>query len=199
MFVDGSNLFGGICDLLKPGEYFDFGHFLTLIEKEMSIYKVKFYASYVKESPLESSSKRFFRETQKIFFDSAKNCRKVDFFEGHFSGQGKEKGVDVHLAVDMALKACLKEYDEALIMTGDADLIYPVEKVNFFNIPVHMIAISSRFPYAISFKTKQKIIYDYNNYYKFKTLPMLPKKPYNVKVIDLKGKIEIKRHKKPDA
>jgi len=36
-------------------------------------------------------------------------------YEGHFSGSGKEKGVDVRLAVDMVYGAARGLYDEAAI------------------------------------------------------------------------------------
>lgn len=195
MFVDGSNLYGGICDLLKPGEYFDFDNFIKQIETKFKLDKIIFYATYSQKT-LKHSQKIIKQiKTQKLFFDSVKNCQKVDFYEGHFSGSGKEKGVDVHLAIDMALGSCLKQYNEAIIFTGDADLLYAVEKATELGSRVHMACISSRFPYALFYKTGYKLIFDYDNFFNKKIKPKLKIKPKNekyIKILKLTAKMIIK-------
>ena len=76
---------------------------------------------------------------KKEFFNKVKEIKKVNFYEGHFSGtSGKEKGVDVRLAVDLVLGACTNKYDEAIIMTGDADLTYAVSQAKIFK-KIHLM------------------------------------------------------------
>ncbi|MDZ4343642.1 MAG: NYN domain-containing protein, partial [Candidatus Binatia bacterium] len=119
-FVDGSNLFGGMAEILKPGEYFDFADFVGQLERDCSLEKIYFYGTYVRHLSTDSKTKQTLTLTQRRFFDSAKKHPKVVFYQGHFSKTtGKEKGVDVHLAIDMAVGAATSQYDEAIIITGD--------------------------------------------------------------------------------
>jgi uncharacterized LabA/DUF88 family protein len=165
-FIDGSNLYGGLTDLLRPGEYIDFSDFLTVIEEDLSVDAVQFYATYMKVDPDKPSAYRLVLEAQKKFFDGAKNNPKVTFSKGHFSGFGKEKGVDVMLAVDLAVGAATNKFDEAVIMTGDADLRYAVEVAQKFEKPIHLAAIGSRFPFGIVRHVENKFVYDLGIFFK---------------------------------
>src|SRR3990167_5836846 len=143
LFIDGSNLYGGFTDLLKPGEYFNFKDLLKLIEKEIPIETVIFCGTYMRENGQKTTADQLIAKAQIEFFNQVKEIKKVDFFEGHFSGtSGKEKGVDVRLAVDLVLGACTDKYDEAIIMTGDADLTYAVSQAIQFK-KIHLMAFSS--------------------------------------------------------
>lgn len=195
LFVDGSNLYGGLTELLKPGEYFDFTELLELINKEIAIDKVFFYGTFMRIDPNKSKLHRLIVIAQKAFFNSAKNNQKVIFYSGHFSGTGKEKGVDVHLAVDMAIGASTNQYDEMLIMTGDADLKYAVEKAQEFGKRISLVALSSRYPFGIASLVKMRIVYDVDDYFKLKIIPNYQGKPKNIKVIDLNKKINVIRLK----
>lgn len=196
LFVDGSNLYGGMTDLLKPGEYFDFSELLKIIEEDMVFSKVMFYATYMRDDLHKSKASQRRAKAQKSFLDSAKNNPKVIFYEGHFSGGGKEKGVDVRLAVDMVYGAAMKEYEEAAIMTGDADLTYAVEMVRKIGLPAHLIALGSRFPFAISFKANRRLVYDYRHHFENEVLLKYRNKPRYLCIKDITEKIGIKR---PDA
>jgi len=116
----------------------------------------------------------------------------VTFFKGHFSGSGKEKGIDVHLAVDLALGAATNAYDQAAIMTGDADLLYAVECAKQFQKAVHLVAFGSRFPLAISFQTKKKIVFDYHRFFVRSVAPRLRGRPKGLTVRDLRGRLKVR-------
>lgn len=191
LFVDGSNLYGGFTDLLKPGEYFSFKDLLKLIEKETPIETIIFCGTYMKEDGQKTTADQLIAKAQIDFFNQVKEIKKVSFYEGHFSGtSGKEKGVDVRLAVDLVLGACTNKYDEAVIMTGDADLTYAVSQAKQFK-KIHLMAFSSRFPYGMSFQVNKRIIFDYQKYFIKKALPLFRKKPRYLKIIDIDGKVKI--------
>ncbi len=191
LFVDGSNLYGGLTDLLAPGEYLDFGSFLTEIEKDIKISKVKFYGTYMSIDSSQSSAQQLIAKAQVEFFNNVKSHPKVDFYEGNFSKTtGKEKGVDVKLAVDLALGACLDEYKEAIIMTGDADLAYAVIKAKELGKQVHLAAFASRFPYAFSFSVNKRFVYDYKNYFQKKALPLYRKPPRYLNIRDITKEVK---------
>ena len=87
IFIDGSNLYGGLTELLKPGEYFDFASFLKIIETDFPVSKVYFYGTYMRIDKTRMGKKyRLSVRAQKAFFDNAKRHPKTIFFKGHFSG-----------------------------------------------------------------------------------------------------------------
>lgn len=191
LFIDGSNLYGGLTDLLNPGEYLDFTTFLIAIEKDIKVSKVKFYGAYMNIDPNQSSVKQLIAKAQVEFFNNVKSHPKVEFFEGNFSKtSGKEKGVDVKLAVDLVLGACLNEYKEAIIMTGDADFTYAVERAKKLGKQVHLAAFASRFPYGFSFSVNKRFIYDYKNYFKKKSLPLYGKPPRYLNIRDITKEVK---------
>ncbi len=192
LFIDGSNLYGGLTDLLNPGEYFDFSAFLACVEKDIKISKVKFYGTYMIEDSSQSSAKQLTAKAQIEFFNNAKSHPKVEFIEGHFSKtSGKEKGVDVKLAVDLALSACTNDFDEAIIMTGDADLSYAVRRAKDLGKQVHLAAFASRFPYGLSFMANKRFVYDYKKYFVKKALPLYRKPPRYLKVRNITKSIKV--------
>ncbi len=191
LFIDGSNLYGGFTDLLQPGEYLKFDDFIRLIKKEMPISKIMFYGTYMKEDDQKTTADRLKAKAQIEFFNSVKENEKVEFYEGHFSAtSGKEKGVDVRLAVDMVLGACTDQYDQAIIMCGDADLTYAVLKAKQFK-KIHLMAFASRFPYGMSFKANKRFVFDYKNYFKNKALPLYRNRPKYLKIIDITKSIKV--------
>lgn len=170
-FVDGSNLFGGMAELLRPGEYFDFSDFLRQLEQDFLLEKVYFYGTYMRHLSTDSKTRQALTLVQRRFFDSVKKNRQVIFYQGHFSKTtGKEKGIDVHLGIDMAVGAATNSYDEAIIITGDADLLYAIETAQRFKKRVHLVSLSSRLSLTIALKTQSSLLFDLNDHFKQKVL-----------------------------
>ena len=190
LYVDGSNLYGGMSELLRSGKYVDFADILKAIEDDYQIDKVKFYVTYLLEEPNASLSKRLFIKTQHKFIKSARAIDKVEFYKGYFSPTSKkEKGVDVKMAVDMVKDAYEENYDQAVIMTGDDDFLYAIKCVRALKKAVHLAAFASRFPYGIAHNTNQRIVYDFNDHFKAKVLPKLSNPPVNLKIRRLNNKV----------
>lgn len=59
--------------------------------------------------------------------------------------RGKEKGVDVALAVDLLSMAYSNAYDYAIIVSGDADFINAIEEVKRFGKIVYVASFKKRF------------------------------------------------------
>lgn len=193
LFVDGSNLFGGLTELLADGSYLNFQPFIKQVQADFAYDEILFYATYMKVDTSKNQVHKRQVMAQKAFFDSAKATPKVKFVKGHFSGSGKEKGVDVKLAVDMTVGACQNRFDEAVIMTGDADLRYAVEITKKLKKPVHLAAIGSRFPFGISVVADHKVVYDYGGYFVRELVPQYRRKPKDLIVRELKGKIKVSK------
>lgn len=209
LFIDGSNLYGGMTALLPVGSYFDFAAFAVVIQRILPVQEIQFYGTYMRDNLEKPVDQRLLIHAQKAFFDSAKTTPGVVFHEGHFSGSGKEKGVDVRLAVDMVYGAARGLYEEAVIMTGDADLTYAVEVTRQAGLPAHLLALASRFPVAISYKANRRIVLDYQQFFTDTVLPSLRTKPRHLQVEEIAADLPVLRigalptangHKKrPDA
>lgn len=117
---------------------------------------------------------------------------KVEFYKGYFSGtSGKEKGIDVKLAVDLLKDAYEGSYKCGVIMTGDDDFLYSIECVRKINVPVHLAAFGSRFPFGIAHNTNHRIVYDLNDFFKNSVFPALTRPPKNIQVRDITSKSTI--------
>jgi uncharacterized LabA/DUF88 family protein len=177
-FVDGSNLFGGIAEILKPGEYFEFDEFVAALEKEIDIDQINFYGTYMRADQKTTEKATLLALAQKEFFDSAKNHKKLSFYSGHFSKtSGKEKGVDMHMGIDMAIGACLSTFNQAIVVTGDADLLYAVQVVRRFGKQATVACLGSRFPLALVLQANKTIVIDLNKHFAVKIQPKLRIKP----------------------
>ena len=139
------------------------------MKEDFTIDRVEFYGTYMQIDQSKSAIHAKRVRAQKAFFDSSKACVEVTFHKGHFSGSGKEKGVDVQLAVDMVVAACTGAIDEAIIMTGDADLKYAVQTSRRFSIPVHIAALASRYPFGIAPLATRIVVYDLHSYFASRT------------------------------
>lgn len=163
MFIDGTNLFMGLYDLFGVKNIPKFKDLIKVINKNQKVNKIFFYASYMiprndseKEKELLSAEADFLRQV--------KEKRGVYFYKGHRSPTSKkEKGVDVHLAVDIVKNAFLKKCDQVAIMTGDADLIYPVEIAKRLGLKTIAFFIPSRFSLEMSYKIGKPIVLNFLN------------------------------------
>lgn len=162
LYIDGTNLFAGQYDLFGPKKVLSFRALLKDIKKYYPVSKVYFYASYTPRKPKRRPAAFFSSEA--IFYRDVRSVPGLIFYKGHRSPtSGKEKGVDVHLALDMVKDAFLKKYDESVIMTGDADLVYAVQIVRKLGFPVYAIFFPNRFSLGLSFATVSSIVLNYLN------------------------------------
>src|SRR3989344_3706480 len=135
LYIDGTNLFAGQNELFGPQKYLSFKYLLKEIDKLINIDQTYFYASYMNRKNRLTPILRDLIASEALFYKEVRNTAKTSFYKGHRSPvSGKEKGVDVHLAVDIVKDAFLGNCKHIAVMTGDADLIYPIEIVKLFNI-----------------------------------------------------------------
>ena len=115
LYVDGSNLYGGMRDLLPPGSYFDFGLLLEIMRRDIPIDAVEFYGTYsrIESEQLLVVQQRIFG--QAAFFNGAKSLPDVTFHAGYLSGGNQEKGIDMRLGLDLYIGARNHDFDEAIL------------------------------------------------------------------------------------
>lgn len=126
LFVDGSNLYAGQYELFGPHMYLHFPKFIKEVEKrlETTFTKIYFYASYSPKQKKPTRRQKLYLKNEALFYKSVKQAKNVVFFKGYRSKtSGKEKEVDVKLAVDVVDFAHRNYYQDVYLLSGDADFM----------------------------------------------------------------------------
>ncbi|HUD20792.1 MAG TPA: NYN domain-containing protein, partial [Candidatus Saccharimonadales bacterium] len=198
LFIDGSNLFGGLYELIGAKKTIVFSEFIELIRPNLPVDDVFFYGTYMRSDDTKSEKERLKANNQKALFDSVKQCEGINLYWGHLSRtSGKEKGVDVHMAIDIALSAALKKYNEITIMTGDADLQYAVEIAKQYGVGVNLAALSTRFPLGIALRVNNCAVFDVGEFFKKNVLEKYHIKRKNIQVFDISELVRDLENKGP--
>ena len=167
LYIDGTNLLAGLVEIFGYNNIPSFDSILKEIRKYYKIDKIYFYASYTPSKNVRRKSIKKQIGLEIEFFKEVREQKDLTFYKGYRSPTSKkEKGVDVHLAVDMVKDAFLKKFDRAIIFSGDADFEYSVEIVRNSGLPVYAFFLPNRFSLAIAYKTLSPKILDYNQCFK---------------------------------
>lgn len=168
LYIDGTNLFAGQNELFGPKKYLSFNNFVVELNKIVKINKIYFYASYLPTRGRLASKYKSLAVAESLFYKDVKSIPNLEFYKGHRSpASGKEKGVDVHLAVDLVRHAFENKCRTIVIMTGDADLSYPVEVAKSYGLQTMAIFLPNRFALGISHKVSKSFVLNYQKRFKF--------------------------------
>lgn len=182
LYIDGTNLFAGQNELFGPKKHLSFEFLIKEINKLVRVDEIYFYASYMNRKNHLTSRLKDLIAAEALFYREVIHTRNVTFYKGHRSPtSGKEKGVDVHLSVDIVKDAFLKRCNQIVVMTGDADLIYPLEVVKLLKIPTIAFFLPNRFSLEMAYKVDKAFVLNFGN--KFRADRKLPKQ---LKVIAIK-------------
>jgi uncharacterized LabA/DUF88 family protein len=139
VFVDGANFYMNLRGARIDKGNLDFGAFSRKLILDRHWVGTFFYSAPVRpqDDPVAAiEQQRFFshlRTTKNVVlklgvleerFRACKNCRSLTRFM-------LQKGVDVLLAVDMMAKGIANEYDDAYLVSADADFVPLVEYIRF--------------------------------------------------------------------
>lgn len=176
LYIDGTNLFAGQNELFGPNKHLSFSFLIQEIKKWVPVDNIFFYASYINQknrTKLTEDRKRLIA-AEALFYREVRNTKGVTFYRGHRSPtSGKEKGVDVHLSVDIVKDIFFGKCNQIVVMTGDADLIYPLEVVKMLKARTHAIFLPSRFSLEMAYKVDKAFVLNFLN--KFKSDRKLPR------------------------
>jgi len=173
LYIDGTNLFAGQNELFGPNKYLSFSYLIKEIKKLFSIDNILLYASYLNDFNQRKPELKKLKAAESFFYREVKLYPGLTFYKGHRSPtSGKEKGVDVHLAVDIVKDVLLGSCNEVVIMTGDADFIYPIELAKQFNVKTGAIFLPNRFSLEMAYKVNRAYVFDFLG--KFKINRKLP-------------------------
>ena len=147
LFVDGTNLYASQYELFGPKKYLNFSKFTKEVEKKIRVRfnKIYFYASYSPKPKRLTKKRKLYLKNEALFYRSVKRTENVIFFKGYRSKtSGKEKEVDVKLAVDLVDFAHRKKYRKVYLLSGDADFMAALEKVKSLKIPIEVLCMENK-------------------------------------------------------
>lgn len=157
LFVDGSNFNAGQYELFGPKRYLDFSEFVKHVEKLLNVkfIKIYFYASY-SPVPINPNKKQIaYLKNEGLFYKNVNSIKKLDFFKGYRSKtSGKEKEVDVKLAVDIVDMVYRDKFDYMYLISGDADFMHALKVVEKNGKKIRIITLQNRIPYRFSYLFK---------------------------------------------
>jgi uncharacterized LabA/DUF88 family protein len=148
LFIDGTNLYAAQYELFGPQKYLDFVKFIREIEKEIKVDfdKIYFYASYSPKPKKPTKKEKLYLKNEALFYRSVKKTKKnVIFFKGYRSKtSGKEKEVDVKLAVDITDFAHRRMFNHLFLLSGDADFMSALEKIKLLKINTEILCMENK-------------------------------------------------------
>ncbi len=154
LFVDGTNLYAGQYELFGPKKYLNFKELITFLEKnvKVSFNHVYFYASYSPKTSNPTKKEKAYLKNEALFYRNVKSVKNLTFFKGYRSKtSGKEKEVDVKLAVDIADSAHKNKFEKLFLWSGDADFMHALKIAQDLDKEINIIALENRIPYRFSY------------------------------------------------
>lgn len=131
VFIDGSNLYHKLKDLqIKNTTSFDYLGFCNLLARDRKIVLCKYYVGVVRASQNDKIAQSMRAGQQKVFQHLINQGLVLE--RGYLmksGGKFHEKGVDVKIAVDMVIGAYENDYDVAILVSSDTDLVPAIRQV----------------------------------------------------------------------
>ena len=165
LFVDGTNLYAGQQELLGSKNYLNFREIISTLEKKSNTIfkKIYFYATYSPIPKTLTKKEKEYLKNEHYFYKSVKEDSRVIFFKGYRSKtSGKEKEVDVKLAVDIVDFAHRKKYFNMFLWSGDADFMHVLKIANSLKRRVFIVSLQNRIPNRFAYFYKTYILYKNN-------------------------------------
>lgn len=135
VYIDGFNLYFGICDLHARYKRLDV-HKISqaMLKDRQALIDVKYFTARISGDPTKESRQRRYLD--------AIDTTPAQVYYGHYLGKpvqchrchhtwikNEEKMTDVNIATQLLLDAYHDRYDRAVIVGGDSDLIPPIQAV----------------------------------------------------------------------
>jgi len=129
IFIDGSNFYHGLKNVVGKTNI-DFQKLAEKLCGERDLIRTYYYNAPVQREGREGNEEKY--RSQQKFFSALDNVPYLTKKLGRLEKRGNiwvEKGVDVHLAVDMLSMAVKNLYDVAILISGDGDFASAIDAV----------------------------------------------------------------------
>lgn len=127
IFIDGSNFYKKLKQIgIKQPSKLDYSKFVHYLVKDNNLVYLGYYVGEVRYERTNLKSVELYSKQQSFFTKIKKEIPYVKIVKGiiqNIKGVYKEKGVDVQLALDIYRMAVNHEYDKAILISSDTDLI----------------------------------------------------------------------------
>jgi uncharacterized LabA/DUF88 family protein len=153
LFVDGTNLYASQLELVGAGAHLLFPEFIQQVEKHLktTFDHLYVYASYSPQPKVWSAKAKAYLKNEALFYKSMKRLPNLTFFKGYRSPtSGKEKEVDVKMAVDIVDFAHRDLYDKAVVMSGDADFMPALKIIEGLGKEIQVLCLENRIPRRVA-------------------------------------------------
>lgn len=161
LFIDGTNLYAGQYELFGPKRYMDFPKFIQSIQKCLKIKfdKIYFYASYSPKPHRLTKRIKQYLKNEGLFYKSVRNTPRINFFRGYRSPtSGKEKEVDVKLAVDIVNFSHLNKFDKLYLLSGDADFHHALFVARELGKHVELLCLQNKVMHRASYQFTTNVL-----------------------------------------
>lgn len=181
LYIDGSNIYASQYELFGPAFYLNFQRFIAQIEVSLKIQftNIHVYGSFTPIPSQPTKKQKLQIKNEGLFYKTIRKIPNVIFFKGYRSpSSGKEKEVDVKLAVDIVNMTHENKFDEMYLFSGDADFMHALHIVKSKNKQITILAMPNRIPFRFIHHFKTVIFGDEKNLKKHSVLKKLNKVLY---------------------
>ena len=146
VYIDGFNLYYGLREKgWKRYYWLDLQKLSNnLLKPDQTLVKIKYFTARISSgdsntpTPIRKKMEAK-RRRQNCYLEALQTCQKIEIFEGHylpkvvnchkcgsFWPHPEEKMTDVNIATQMLTDAFKNEFDTALVVSGDSDIVPPI-------------------------------------------------------------------------
>jgi len=148
VLIDGSNLYHSLKKSFGSARI-DLNKFCLFVAQGRKITKINYYISPVNR--LDAPEKY---KSQQMFLEKIGKIEKLSVFLGRLErrpdGGLVEKGVDVKLATDLLSGAFRDEFDEAILVSNDADFVSAIQQAQSLGKRVINVSFSKTKSYHLN-------------------------------------------------
>jgi len=171
VFIDGSNFYGKLKELnIRHTSKFDFLGLVQTLTKGKTLAYIGYYVGQVRKEKGNAKSELLYANQQKLFAHLQKIIPQIKIIRGHiqnYNGVYKEKGVDVRVALDLFRLAIENQYDKAVILSSDSDLLPAVRMVQTKGKEIEYIGFSHNTSMALIKECKAKRLLTFDDINQF--------------------------------
>lgn len=136
VYIDGFNLYFGMTSKIKGIKWLNvYALSENLLQQNQVLVGVKYFTSRVSNHPAKEKRQRIYLDAintteTEIVYGHYKSIRTSCNRCGHSWAGNEEKMTDVNIAVHMLTDALGNKYDAALLISGDSDLVPPIQAIH---------------------------------------------------------------------
>ena len=159
VLFDGSNFYHSLKKLgIKHTLNFDYSAFLSWLTSS-STYQAIYNVGEIKYTPLIPETKKLYAGQLRLF--AKLKSHHIQIKKGYMlktNGKYHEKGVDVQIALDIALGAHTNAYDICYLISSDTDLLPAIKQAQALGKQITYVSFAGSVSRAMSNNCTTKII-----------------------------------------